>query len=190
MSKVYCLLGKSCAGKDTLLNLIVNKGFKRVISHTSRPIRSNEVNHIDYHFTTKDTMIKMLSDNEFVEVRTYNVANGDTWYYGIAKDSIDLNSDGDYICIVDGEGFKSLQNHYGKENILGIYLWIHNRERLLRALHRSELSDTDVDEIVRRYMADDRDFTKEIINRCILKINNVNINETLDIVLRNIKSGL
>lgn len=190
MSKVYCLVGFSCTGKDTLLNLLVNKGFKRVISHTSRPKRSSELDGREYHFVTYDEMINMEINQEFIEMRKYNVVNNQTWLYGIHKDSIDLNSNGDYICIVDCGGFESLQAHYGKENVLGIYLYVNARERLLRALNRCELSDSDVDEIVRRYEKDKVDFPEETIKKFVLKINNVNINETLDIVLRNIKNGL
>lgn len=190
MGKVYCIIGYSATGKDTLLNLMVNKGFKRVISHTSRPRRSTELNGREYYFVTYDEMLNMEKNNEFVETRKYSVINNQTWIYGIHKDSIDLFSEGDYICIVDCDGFESLQGYYGKENVVGIYLYVNNRERLLRALNRCELSDTDVDEIVRRYTKDNVDFRKETIDKCVLRINNININITLDIVLRNIRSGL
>lgn len=190
MGKIYCILGKSSVGKDSLLNLIVDKGFKRVISHTSRPKRSNEIQDIDYHFVSKRQMVNMIDDNEFVETRSYKVVTGEIWYYGIAETEIDLNSNNNYICVVDGRGFNSLRNFYGKDQVIGIYLYVNNRERLLRALNRCEVDDKAVDEIIRRYIKDDEAFTSEIINQCILKVNNVNLDDTLQIVLRNIKNGV
>lgn len=213
MSKIYCILGKSATGKDTLLNLMVDKGFKRVVSHTSRKKRSNEILDKDYHFVSKEQMLQMIGNHEFVETRSYSTvtndifswkevlfrilgvskekkSNEDMWYYGVHKNEIDLDSDNNYICIVDGNGFKALREHFGSNNVIGIYLWVNNRERLLRALNRCELDDKGVDEIVRRYIDDDIKFTKDITNHCILKINNTNINNTLNIVLRNIRNGM
>jgi guanylate kinase len=187
MGKIISVLGKSSVGKDYLLNLMVDKGYKRVVSFCSRPIRSNEVNHRDYHFVTKETMIQMINNDEFVETRTYNVVGGETWYYGISKSEIDLSSDNNYISVVDGQGFKELREFYGKDNVYGVYLWVNNRERLLRALNRCEVNDNGVLEIIRRFQDDDIKFTKEVIDSCILKINNIDINSTLDIVLRNMK---
>lgn len=189
MGKIYCILGKSSVGKDSLLNLMVDKGFKRVVSHTSRSRRSNEIGGRDYYFTSKESMLHMIDNNEFVETRSYNVVGNETWYYGVSKKEIDLNSDQDYVCIVDGQGFETLREYYGKENVIGIYLYVSNRERLLRALNRCEVDDRAVDEIIRRYEKDDEAFTSEIINQCVLKVNNVNLNDTLSIVLRNIKNG-
>lgn len=190
MGKIYCILGKSSVGKDSLLNLMVDKGFKRVVSHTSRSRRSNEIGGRDYYFTSKESMLHMIDNNEFVETRSYNVVGNETWYYGVSKKEIDLNSDQDYVCIVDGQGFETLREYYGKENVIGIYLYVSNRERLLRALNRCEVDDRAVDEIIRRYEKDDEAFTSEIINQCILKVNNVNLDDTLQIVLRNIKNGV
>jgi len=190
MGKIISILGKSSTGKDSLLNLMVEKGYKRVISYTSRERRSNEVNHRDYHFVTKETMLKMIKNDEFVETRTYHVVGGETWYYGINKNEIDLNSKDNYISVVDGDGFKELRDYYGNSNVLGIYLWINNRERLLRALNRCDVDDKGVLEIIRRFQDDDIKFTKEVVDNCILKINNINLSETFDVVIRNIKNGV
>jgi guanylate kinase len=180
---VYALIGYSCTGKDTVLNALVQKGFKRVISHTSRPRRSKEQDHIDYHFVTYNEMVNMENNNEFIEMRKYDVASGETRLYGIHKDSIDLNSERDYICIVDCQGFEALQAHYGEENVIGIYLYVPGKERLLRALNRCELTEEDVDEIVRRYQADKVDFKQETIRKCSLYVENTDIKDTVEIIL-------
>lgn len=187
MSKIYCILGKSSVGKDSLLNILEVNGFKRVISHTSRPMRSTELNGREYHFIDVNNMMDMIQNDEFIERRTYKVVGDTVWYYGIHKKEIDINGNDDYIVIVDGQGFQAIKSYYGDENVIGIYMYIDNRERLLRALNRCKLTDKDVDEIVRRYQADDIDFTKDIIDECTLKINNINLNQSADIVIRNIK---
>lgn len=187
MGKIFVIMGKSSTGKDSLLNLMVEQGYKRVVSHCSRPKRSNEIANRDYHFVKYQQMVDMIDNNEFVETRSYNVVDNQIWLYGISKNEIDLNSDNNYISVVDGQGFKTLREYYGKENVIGIYLWISNRERLLRSLNRCKLDDKAVLEIIRRFKDDDEVFTKEVISNCVLQINNISLSDTLNIVLRNLK---
>ena len=120
MGKIYVIMGKSSTGKDSLLNLMVEKGYKRVVSHCSRPRRSNEIADRDYHFVKYQQMVDMIENNEFVETRSYNVVDNETWLYGISKSEIDLSSDNNYISVVDGQGFEALRDHYGKENVVGV----------------------------------------------------------------------
>jgi len=190
MGKIFVVMGKSAVGKDSLLNLMVEKGYKRVVSHCSRPRRSNEISDRDYHFVKQQQMLDMIENNEFVETRSYNVVENQTWLYGISKSEIDLESNDNYISVVDGQGFKTLREFYGAENVVGIYLWISNRERLLRSLNRCELDDKAVLEIIRRFKDDDAVFTKEVISNCVLQINNISLSDTLNIVLRNLETRI
>ena len=66
------LIGKSGTGKDALQKLITCKGFKRIVTSTTRPIREGEVDGVDYHFKTKDEFLTAIENNFLLEYRTYN----------------------------------------------------------------------------------------------------------------------
>lgn len=98
--KVITLTGSSASGKDFLLNEILkdNKGVKPVISVTTRPKRDGEVDGVDYKFISIEEFSRLLSAKEMIEFREYNTVEG-VWYYGVSKDSIDVNSDDTYVVI-------------------------------------------------------------------------------------------
>lgn len=53
------LMGKSAAGKDTLLNKLVAQGkYKPIISYTTRPMREGETDGVEYHFVTETQFSK------------------------------------------------------------------------------------------------------------------------------------
>lgn len=44
------LMGKAASGKDTLQKELVNQGFERVVTATTRQPREGEQDGVDYHF--------------------------------------------------------------------------------------------------------------------------------------------
>lgn len=154
--KIIVLVGESSSGKDKFLNHIVNLTcIKKIISHTSRPMRNNEIQDMDYHFVEKEVMLKMKEKDKFIETRDYIVANNETWYYGISKDEIDLNDDNIYITILDFQGLKTFENYFGKEKILSIFLDVDARTRVIRSLKREgNIDDMQVLEVARRLLDD------------------------------------
>ena len=84
------LVGKTASGKDTLQKELIKLGYKAVVSYTTRPPRAGEVDGIAYHFITKEDFLSKDKDGFFAETTSYNVATGETWYYGSAiKDLTD-----------------------------------------------------------------------------------------------------
>ena len=54
MGKIFCIMGKSSSGKDTLYKqLLEEEGLRlsRIIPYTTRPIRSGEMEGVEYFFT-------------------------------------------------------------------------------------------------------------------------------------------
>lgn len=73
-TKVVLLVGISGAGKDTVKNLLLRDDmFRDIISHTTRPPRSNngisEEHGKDYYFIDEVKAVEMLDAQEFVEVK-------------------------------------------------------------------------------------------------------------------------
>ena len=166
--KTIILLGKSAVGKDYILNYLKeNFGFSSIVSHTTRPIRENEINGKDYHFITTQEFSKMLRNEEFIETREYTTCfnnKQDIWYYGISKEEFDNKSK--KICVVDTSGQKEIIKYCGEENIISIYIETKDEIREARAKERGSFSQSEWD---RRLKDDDKKF-KQI--KYDYKINN------------------
>lgn len=76
------LTGKTCSGKDTIKKELVKLGMNPIIAYTTRPMRDGEVNGETYNFISKDKFMKKIDEDFFAEYTHYNVANGETWFYG------------------------------------------------------------------------------------------------------------
>ena len=67
------LTGPSASGKTaTCLYLQEHYGIKKVITHTTRAMRANEINDVDYHFVSNEVFNNMIDNDEFVEHVKFN----------------------------------------------------------------------------------------------------------------------
>ena len=93
------LIGASASGKTEIAKCLASQyGIKKVITHTTRPMRVNEKQDVDYHFVSEEAFLQMQKTNRFVETTFYN---GN--HYGSSKDEIGL----DKCIVLDPEGLKS-----------------------------------------------------------------------------------
>ena len=54
MGKIFCIMGKSATGKDTIYKKILQNSelkLRRIVSYTTRPIREGEEEGVEYYFT-------------------------------------------------------------------------------------------------------------------------------------------
>lgn len=156
---IVSLIGCSSSGKDAVLKEMLKqnpKTLKGLVSHTTRPMRKGETEGKEYHFISKKEFEDKLGAGEFVEYRTYNIANGETWYYGLSQTEIDINSDNIYVGIFDINGYWSLVDEYGKENVFPVYIDCDVVIRLERALSREGITPgtEKYREVLRRLYAD------------------------------------
>lgn len=178
MCKVIALVGAMASGKDTLFRNVcaLTSKVTPLISTTSRPMRNGEKEGREYNFVSKEEMNKMLNEDKFVEVRAYNVATLETWYYGLEKDSIDLNSNNTYIVIVDIEGLKKIKKYLSdnglRDNLVSVFVDCSAHIRMQRALSREgKMTDEQVKEVCRRNISD-MDFVVKYKNECLIKLKN------------------
>ena len=159
--KLITLTGTSACGKDSLLNKVLesNKNIKPIISVTTRPQREGEEDGVEYKFITLEELTELYNNEELIEIREYNTKHG-MWYYGITKDSIDVDSDDIYIVIVDVQGVIQLRqylNSLKSDNIKveSVFINCSGKERMFRSLTREQnLNDEQIAEICRRYLDD------------------------------------
>lgn len=182
MNKIFVLIGKSGAGKDTLASDLCknNSDLNMCISTTSRPIRENEIQGIHYNFVSKDEFIQKIENNEILEYRTYETkfqGNDDTWYYGTEFSAVKNNS----VLVLDLEGLISLKSELKDTNIIGIYLDCSDDERKRRAQDRGSFCQEEWD---RRLIDDSEKFNISKIRQEVQYI--VDANSTHDVVYRNV----
>ena len=139
------LVGKSCTGKDTIAELLKELGFKKPVSHTSRPKRDYEVNGQHYHFISREEFEQMKVGHKFIETDEFN-----GWYYGITEDEFK----GSDLFILTPRGLKQICKTYHLKELLIIYV---EASVCLRKQRNDERADTH-DSIERRWMNDDIDF--------------------------------
>ncbi len=150
--------GATASGKDTICEMIKNYGIADIpISHTTRPMREGEINGREYHFIDDYKFHNILWRDEFIEVRSYKVEDGNLWYYGLTKSSIGDISKNNYIVILDYEGGKKLMSYllkyYPLSLIKTVYIDCGVATRIKRYLNRAR-SEEEAYEMCRRILSD------------------------------------
>ena len=152
------LTGMTSSGKDKVKNILTKMlYYKPIVSHTTRPIRINEVNHKDYHFVTEEEFADIL----FLETRSYDtIFEGITqkWFYGTSLKELDKK--GDRVCIKDLEGAIKLKE-YIKDSII-VYIEVPEEIRKQRAIERGSFCELEYN---RRLEQDNKDFDEDLIEK-------------------------
>lgn len=143
------LCGKTASGKDTIQKQLILEGMKSVVSYTTRPPREGEVDGITYHFITKEEFLEKQETGFFAESTSYNVATGETWYYGSAVE--DLTND--KVVILNPEGIREIKKM--KSLNPKVFYMIADEETIW---NRLRLRGDNAEEARRRLNADDEDF--------------------------------
>lgn len=105
---ILVLMGMSCAGKDYISKELINMGYKKIVSYTTRPMRPGEVDGVTYKYISKDKFLELDKEGFFAENTSYNVATGETWYYGISIEDLS-NADENSVVILNPEGLRKVK---------------------------------------------------------------------------------
>jgi len=155
---ILTITGPSGSGKSTLEEeLCRNKKFEKVISHTSRNIRSKEINGKDYHFMDRDFFFN--SKKDFLEM----VEFADN-FYGVHKDSLnDLNIN---VVVVEPEGYRQLSHYCEKKEIehISIGLTISKQLQKKRMLSRGDTLQNVINRINKENISSEMNNIKFDIN--------------------------
>ena len=191
MGKIFCLMGKSSSGKDTIFKKIRDDkelNLKPIVLYTTRPKRTNETNGVEYFFINEKELNKFEIEDKVIEKRVYHTVHGDWYYCTINDEQIDLESN-NYLLITTLESYKSLKDYFGEDKVYPLYIHVEDGIRLQRALDREKNQENpNFDELCRRFLADNRDFSKE--NLSALEINEFYTNKELEECINNIKKDI
>lgn len=170
------LVGKSASGKTTLEKYISeNFRYEKIVSHTTRPIRGDEVDGMDYHYVSEDVFNEMRLNNELVEHATFN-----NWSYGISKKEIEDKKDA--VVVVNPAGLRRLRKLNIPMSVF--YVVCDDKTRYKRSIDRGD----DIVEIALRSRSDTDCFNgiEDEVDRILLGTNTVEGNavEVFEVVAR------
>lgn len=180
MPKLFVIMGKSATGKDTIYQDLLKEkklSLRPVLGYTTRPIRDGEQDGVEYYFVTVTKMKQMEQQGRIIECRCYHTIYGE-WYYFTASDGqIDLKKS-DYLMIATLEGYEKLQNYFGSDKVIPIYLEVEDGIRLSRAIMREQKqTKPKYAELCRRYLADETDFSEKNLSKVHITKRYQNIEE-------------
>ena len=189
---IYYICGKSAVGKDSIFQELVKRtNLQRIIPYTTRPMRPMEKEGEEYHFLSKDEFLKFLSEGKMMESRSYNTAFG-IWYYGTAYEKCYRDNCYGFLCIGTLESYNSIKAYLGQEYIQPIYIELEDSLRLSRAMAREQdNSPMAMEELERRFQADNKDFSEEKLREAGIKkrYHNLDFDKCVEEILADIKSG-
>ena len=168
MGKIFYLMGKSACGKDSLHKELLadpTLGLKSAVLYTTRPMRENEVDGVDYFFVTEQKVSELEKSGRIIEMRTYDTIYG-PWKYLTVDDGQFDSEDADYLMIGTLASYQTLQQYFGMERLIPLYFEVVDGERLRRALNRErKQTDPKYAEMCRRFLADEEDFSPENLQK-------------------------
>src|SRR5947209_14923977 len=134
------LSSPSGAGKSTISRMLLGEDddVTMSVSATTRPMRSGEVDRVDYHFVDDGEFDRMVNANEFVE---WAPVFG--YRYGTPKAPVKaaLRKGRDILFDIDWQGTQQLEAAMG-EDLVSIFLLPPSMEELERRL-RARATDSD-----------------------------------------------
>lgn len=181
---IYIIMGKSATGKDTVFAGLIKDeelNLTRIIPYTTRPVRAGEIEGEEYHFVDEAQLKEYISEGRVIERRQYNTVHG-IWNYFTLDDNEDIKNGGDFVMIATLEAFNKLKEYYGAECVTPVYIETDDYERLRRAIDRESRQDLpSYEEVCRRYIADEYDFSERNLSRAGInkRYKNTDINECI-----------
>lgn len=164
MGKIFCLIGKSSCGKDTIYKQILAEGnlsLKTLVSYTTRPIRNGETDGVEYYFLTDDQQKVLEQEGKIIELRAYDTVHGVWKYFTVNDHQINLERY-NYLVIGTLESYMKLKDYFGDDKLIPLYIEVDSGERLQRALDRERnQQEPKYAELCRRFLADEADFSRE-----------------------------
>lgn len=191
MGRIYYLLGKSATGKDTLYKEILKRRpkLRTVTMYTTRPIREGETDGVEYFFTDREELERQLASGKVIESRTYQTIAGPWTYYTVDDRQFDVADDESCLMIGTLESYEKMCAYFEAGKMVPVYIEVPDGIRLLRAVKREEnQKKPNYREVCRRYLADEKDFSEENLERLGItkRYQNTDMEMCLEEILRDL----
>lgn len=135
---IYIISGPSGVGKDTVIKKLNDKlkNIQIITTVTTRAIRKNEKNNIDYIFVTESQFQNLIDENKLIE---WSKVYGN--YYGVPKDQIKNEIKNNIIIKTDIQGVRKLKNKI--KNATTIFIMPPDIKTLLKRLESRKTDSSD-----------------------------------------------
>lgn len=177
MGKIYCIMGKSSSGKDSIYKMLMQDeelSLKKVIPYTTRPMRAGEREGVEYFFCSEEQLAAFEEAGKVIELRAYQTVHG-IWKYFTVNDHQIADVKQDYLLIGTLESYLKIRDYFGRERVVPIYVEVEDGERLMRAIERERMQgQPKYEEMCRRFLADSADFSEEKLKSAQIEIRFVN----------------
>lgn len=175
MKTLFCLVGRSGCGKDTIAKELEKRYDLNVISSfTTRDIREGERNGVEHIFISKAKFLKMFFSRKLSAWTYFN-----KHFYGTTKQAVRNND----IYVVDVKGVESLIKTMKKKvKIVPIQIMVDSDTLVERMRHRG-----DSDDKINSRLKNDNKMFKKIDDICPHRVLNYNLEDAVDDVWRIIK---
>jgi len=145
-SILVTITGPSLVGKSTLAQLLKEHQFYELVSTTTRPQRTGEINGVHYDFITNNEFEQMDKNGEMIE--SVKVSNN---YYGLSKKSLDLVmlTGANAAVVIEPKGAHQVQTFCENNNIPLFKVFLNNPKEVLfkRFLERYKNDDMAIDQV-------------------------------------------
>ena len=168
MGKIFYIMGKSASGKDTIYKELIEKmpKFHSIVPYTTRPMREGEKDGVEYFFTDREELERQLASGKVIESRTYQTIAGPWTYYTVDDGQFDVADDESCLMIGTLESYEKMCTYFEAGKMVPVYIEVPDGIRLLRAVKREEnQKKPNYREVCRRYLADEKDFSEENLER-------------------------
>ena len=181
MGKIFCIMGKSGSGKDTIFKALISDkslSLKPVTIYTTRPKRRGETDGTEYYFIDEKQLELLQTLGKIIELRQYHTVHG-IWYYCTVDDG-QFNSSDNHLLICTLEAYNNINKYFGADLVVPIYIHVDDGKRLQRALSRELSQQTpQFEEMCRRFLADSEDFSEQKLKEAAITqyLNNDDLND-------------
>lgn len=128
----FVIIGPSGSGKTKVAEAVFNSKYK-VISHTTRSLRKEEKDGVDYYFETKEQFEQLIDTGALAEHDTYH---GNQYGVGIAE-LIQKTTDHYAYDVLTIKGFQEIEKQFGNM-VIPIFLEVSKKNVLVRLQTRED----------------------------------------------------
>lgn len=144
------LVGASASGKTQIVKILREKyGMQKMVTYTTRPMRPNEVEAVDYFFLTKEDFMKKIDEGFFIEYVCYN---GN--YYGTSLSQVSNEK----VVILEPSGLKHYLSKV-KDQVKVVFLRCSKEILRIRMKGRGDAEEV----ISKRLVLDETVFNDEVM---------------------------
>ena len=114
----------------------------------------------------REELERQLASGKVIESRTYQTIAGPWTYYTVDDGQFDVADDESCLMIGTLESYEKMCTYFEAGKMVPVYIEVPDGIRLLRAVKREEnQKKPNYREVCRRYLADEKDFSEENLER-------------------------